>query len=152
QTTRTATLSTTSASGSSTSSAYNDSYGSGSGSGSGSDNSVAGAPAPAPTTTDDSDAEPSSSGVLPTPKLAGAVVGSIAGFAIILVLMLFLIRRRKRHLHETRGAMLSDEPGESRSVPPRPPRPMSERFSKGPIVTTGLFNRLRQSTNSVSTY
>ncbi|KAK2757107.1 hypothetical protein FQN54_005076 [Arachnomyces sp. PD_36] len=122
-------------------------------SGTGSDPTiVAGAPVPAPTSANEESSDSSSSGGLGTPKLAGAVVGSIAGFAIILILILFLINRRKRHVRETRGAMLTDEPEGARSAPPRPPRPMSERFSGGPIVTTGLFNRLRQSVNSESTY
>lgn len=149
-TTQTTTLSTTSDSSSYTSSA---STASGASSGTSSENTVlVGAPAPAPTSTGSDDTEASSSSGLPTPKLAGAVVGSIAGLAIILVILLFLLRRRKRHVRETRGAMLPDEPEQSRSAPPRPPRPMSERFSGGPIVAAGLFNRMRQSTNSESTY
>ena len=127
-------------------------------SGTDSENTVlVGAPAPAPTSTDSSDTEASSSsdGGFTTPKLAGAVVGSIAGLILVLLLILFLIRRRKRHVREIKGTILSDGPGEitirsPSPAPPRPPRPMTQSLGSTPFAA-GLFNRWTQSTQSDTT-
>lgn len=114
--------------------------GSGSGSGSGS----------AATTSQVQSSSDSGSGIDPTTsKIVGGVVGSVAGLAIIFLVLLYLFRRRKLLLQQKETGALplpSDDGGTTREVTTRS---SNEPLFSASYLAPAFMTRWRQSTMTV---
>jgi hypothetical protein len=99
------------------------------------------APVSIATSGSNSDSGTSSSGpVAPnTPQVVGGVVGGIAGFTVVLLVLLYFLRRYRKQLQD-RGELLEPEDS-GRDVT----NPMSMRSSHTPLVAaiTASFNKMR---------
>jgi hypothetical protein len=114
--------------------------GSGSGSGSGS----------APTTSQAQSSPGSGSGIDPTTsKIVGGVVGSVAGLAMIFLVLFYLFRRRKLLLQQKETGALplpSDDGGTTREVTTRS---SNEPLFSASYLAPAFMKRWRQSTMTV---
>jgi hypothetical protein len=83
------------------------------------------------------------SGPLETPQVVGTVVGSLAGFALLLWLMLFLI---KRHKQKQRGGALQltgDDQTDREVI-----QPMAQNAARTSFVTPSFLNRFSGASRS----
>lgn len=118
------------------------STGSGSGSGSGSES--------APTTSQTQSSSGSGSGIDPkTSKIVGGVVGSVAGLAMIFLVLFYLFRRRKLLLQQKGAGALplpSDDGGTTREVTTRS---SNDPLFSASYLAPAFMKRWRQSTMTV---
>ena len=97
-----------------------------------------------PTSTLSNTPTSSNNKAIPTPVLAGGVVGGLAGLAIILVILLLFLRWRRKKMRNHLPAGPSSESGPLGAA--RSAGGMIERSSEVPIVAAaaGFFGRLRR--------
>jgi hypothetical protein len=102
---------------------------------------TAAAPGALETSGSTSDSDAGSSGLvgLNTPQVAGSIVGGIAGLAVLLLIVLFFLRRYRRQLQD-RGQLLEPEASETRAT-----NTMSMRSSRTPLIAavTASFKKMR---------
>lgn len=119
-------------------------YGGGGGGGPASTAPADGEPTAAASDTD------SGSGSTPTPTVVGSVVGSIAGFALILAILLFLLRRHKR---KQRGGALQLSGNDAADNQPiaSSGQQMATRSNALPAAFLNRFSSTSKSTADTST-
>ncbi|EEP82671.1 predicted protein [Uncinocarpus reesii 1704] len=109
---------------------------------------------PAPTNLFDNQGQTSKTDGLSPPRVIGAVVGSVSGFVLILLIILFTIRSRKRKSSQTRA--LSE--GAGSTMPAEyPPRPGFSSSARSSAIIANFFaparalSRWRDSDQSLRT-